>query len=133
MAAPMARVSAVLKAAARLVWRDLRSLQSVAGNNFFIFAIVMAQSGGFLLLVVGLTLLFPLSADPMRKIPTDRLALWPLAGRERLVLRIGGVWLSPAVWIVVSVLIWSGDVTLDSSPPSLRMLYSEIALYGVTC
>ena len=123
----MARVSAVLKAVARLVWRDLHSLQSVAGNNFFIFAIVL-QSGGFLPLVVGLTLLFPLSADPMRKIPTDRLALWPLTRRERLAVRIGSVWLSPAAWIVVCVLIWSGDVVLGVKTAALVLVFCCIVL-----
>ncbi len=124
----MARVSAVLKAVARLVWRDLRSLLSVSGNNFFIFAIVVAQSGGFLPLVVGLTLLFPLSADPMRKIPTDRLALWPLSIRERLALRIGSVWLSPAAWLVVCVLVYSGDVSLGVKTAALLLVFCCIVL-----
>ncbi len=123
----MARVSAVLKAVGRLVWRDLRRLQFVAGNNFFIFAIVVAQSG-FLLFVGGLTLLFPLSADPMRKIPPDRLALWPLSGKERLVLRIGSVWLSPAAWIVVCVFIWSGDVSLGIETAALVLVVCFIVL-----
>ncbi|HWB98687.1 MAG TPA: hypothetical protein VG672_18390, partial [Bryobacteraceae bacterium] len=83
----MAGFLAILRALGRAFWRDLRTLNSLTANNFFLFAIVLLlqpSSATFLLLVLGLLLLFPLSADPMRKIPPDRLGLWPLSRRKRI-------------------------------------------------
>jgi len=46
-------------------------------------------------------LFFPLSADPLRKIPRERLAIWPISERERLLLRILSPWLNPLTWILI--------------------------------
>ena len=37
-------------------------------------------------------LFFPLSEDPLRKIPAVRLALWPVTRSERVALRFAGRW-----------------------------------------
>jgi hypothetical protein len=86
----------------------LGTLQSIGGNNFFLFAVVLMlqpQSAEFLLLLLGLLLLFPLSTDPLTKIPADRYALWPLTRWQRLVLRLVSVLLSPIIWIAVLMLL----------------------------
>lgn len=104
----MAAIRAILRALARAVKRDLGTLQSVGGNNFFLFAAVLMlqpQSGEFLLLLLGLLLLFPLSADPLAKIPAERYALWPLTRWQRLALRLVSILLSPIIWIAVVMLL----------------------------
>lgn len=108
----MARISPILRSLARVVIRDLRSLESIGGmNNFFLFAIVLLQqpqSAVFLWSVAGLVLFFPLSSDPLKKIPEDRLALFPLTQMEHVALRIASIFLSPAVWLVMGILLLGG-------------------------
>jgi len=104
----MARAFAILRALARAVWRDQRSLESVVGNNFFIVsALLLQEAGGFIYLLIGLVLLFPLSTDPLRKIPASRLALWPLEKADRRFLRATSPWVSPAAWLVLGLAIWA--------------------------
>jgi len=100
----LAGLLAIIKALARAIRRDLRSYQSIGGNNFFLFAVVLLQqpaSAGFFFMIFGFLMLFPLSSDPLAKIPSDRLALWPLSRRERLALRLLSIGLSPVTWIVL--------------------------------
>jgi hypothetical protein len=104
----VAGIASVLRALGRAVWRDLRTLQSIMGNNFCLFVLLLMQqveSALFFLLILGLLLLFPLSADPLRKIPADRLKLWPLSPKQRLALRFASVTLSPVAWITVGLLL----------------------------
>ena len=104
----MAGLAAILKALARTVWRDLRSYRSLTGNNFFLFVLLLAQqleATFFFGLILGLLLLFPLSADPLAKIPRERLELWPLRKDRRILLRMGSMLLSPAAWITLAVVI----------------------------
>jgi hypothetical protein len=104
----MARTFAILKALARAVGRDQRSLESVVGNNFFIVTLLLLEEAGtFIYLLIGLVLLFPLSTDPLRKIPASRLALWPLEHRERRLLRLVSPWVSPAAWLIVALALWA--------------------------
>jgi hypothetical protein len=107
---------AILSALARSVWRDLRTFGSVGGNNLTLFMLVVMyqqpQSAAFFVMILGVLLLGPLSGDPFRKIPRDRLALWPLTGRERMALRMGSLALSPVVWIAIVFLFWTGGVSL---------------------
>ncbi len=104
----MARVTAILKALSRAFRRDQKSLQSVAGNNFFpITAYLLRQAGVFIYLIIGVVLLFPLSTDPLRKIPASRLALWPLDRREQWMLRIVSPWLNPLSWLIAGLAIWA--------------------------
>jgi hypothetical protein len=105
---------AILSALARSVWRDLRTFSSVSGNNITLFVLLVMygqpQSVAFFLMILGALLLGPLSGDPLRKVPADRLALWPLTARQRVALRIGSLLLSPVVWIALPFLFWAGGV-----------------------
>jgi hypothetical protein len=104
----MAGIAAVLKAIARAQWRDLRSLQSIAANNFFLFVVLLMQdpkSAGFFILLIGVLVLFPLSADPLRTVPPDRLELWPFTRTQLVVLRVASVGLSPIAWILALLLL----------------------------
>ena len=106
----MAGIAQILAALWRAVWRELRSLNSLTGNNFFLVCILLMlqpQSAYFLLLLVGVLLLFPLSSDPMSKIPPSRLALWPLSRVQSITLRAASFWLSPVVWIAAAIVLWA--------------------------
>ena len=104
----MARPLAILKALCRALWRDQQSFQSVTANNFFITtAIFLGNAGGFLYLIVGLVLLFPLSTDPLRKIPASRLACWPLDARDRRLLRLASPWVNPVTWAIAALAVWA--------------------------
>jgi len=124
----MARLTAILRALARALRRDQRSLQSVAGNNFFIVsALLLQKAGTFVYLIIGLVLLFPLSTDPLRKIPRSRLALWPLLPGERRALRAISPWINPITWLIAGLAIWSarGKIGL-----SLWLLIAGVAVAG---
>lgn len=104
----MVRVGAVLKAVWRAVRRGQGSFASIGTNNFFIFtAIFFQQQGGFLYLIIALLMLFPLSADPLQKVPVERLVLWPLGRREWWILRVLSPWLSPVMWLLTAATIWA--------------------------
>jgi len=120
----MAGLAAILRALGRSVWRDLRSYNSLTGNNFFLFVLLLAQQLSatfFFALIAGLLLLFPLSADPLAKIPPERLELWPLTKRERVALRAGSILLSPAAWITVAVV-------AKTSRPALGLAFLGLAV-----
>jgi len=106
---------AILSALARSVWRDLRTFSSVSGNNITLFVLFVMygqpQSVVFFLMILGVLLLGPLSGDPLRKVPADRLAVWPLTTRQRAALRLGSLALSPVVWIALPFLFWAGGVS----------------------
>lgn len=111
----MARTAAILRALARALRRDQSSIQTVAGNNFFIVSLLLLQqAGAFIYLIIGLVLLFPLSTDPLRKIPASRLALWPLEKDQRWALRLASPWVNPVTWLIaaVSVFVARGKVSL---------------------
>lgn len=94
----MARIGLILGALGRITVRELRHLNAIIGNNFFIFALLfLSQSGAFLHLLIGLLLLFPLTANPLERIPATRLSLWPISTRERFLLRVASYALSPAM------------------------------------
>src|SRR5204863_5124728 len=83
-------------------------------NNFFIVtALLLQNAGGFIYLIIGVVLLFPLSTDPLRKIPASRLALWPINRRERGLLRVVSPWVNPLSWLIAGLAIWAarGKVT----------------------
>lgn len=111
----MAGPFAILSALARSVWRDLRTFSSISGNNIALFVLIVMyqqpQSVAFFLMILGVLLLGPLSGDPLRKVPPDRLALWPLSARQRVGLRLGSLALSPVVWFAVPFFIWTGGVS----------------------
>ncbi len=70
-------------------------------------AVLLGQAGAFLYLIGALVVLFPLSADPLRKIPPERLALWPLTARDRRVLRALSPWINPLTWLLALLAAWS--------------------------
>lgn len=110
----MARLFAVLGALGRAFRRGEKSFASLAGNNFFLVTVLfLNKAGGFLFLIMGLVLLFPLSTDPLRKIPASRLALWPLDTREHRLLRAFSPWVNPMTWVIAALALWAvrGKVT----------------------
>lgn len=114
----MARLATILAALAKLSWRDLRRFNSLGTNNFFLFAmlLLLQPSNFFLLLVLSLILLFPLSADPLGRIPPDRLGHWPLNGGQRIALRAGSLLMSPIVWITLGLVAWGArTASFDTS------------------
>src|SRR6516165_8195457 len=103
----MARAVALLRALATAYRRDWTALQSLAGNSFFLItAYLLRQAGVFVYLIMGLVLLFPLSTDPLRKIPASRMAVWPLARREWWLLRLASPWINPMTWGIVALAAW---------------------------
>ena len=113
----MAGIAAVLRALGRVVWRDLRSYQSVTGNNFFLFVLLLAQqlsASVFFALILGLLLLFPLSADPLAKVPRERLESWPISRRGRIAVRLGSMALSPAAWITVAIVAKTSSIAIGA-------------------
>ena len=111
----MARLAAILSALWRAFQRGEKSIANLAGNNFFLVAVLfLGKAGSFLFLIIGLVVLFPLSTDPLRKIPPSRLALWPLEKREQVLLRAISPWINPMTWGIVAMAIWAarGSVTI---------------------
>jgi hypothetical protein len=110
----MARLAAILGAVSRALRRDQKSIWSVVGNNFFIAsAAVLQDAGTFIYLTIGIVILFPLSTDPLRKIPASRFSLWPLDRRERWILRLASPWVNPMTWAIAALAFWAahGKVT----------------------
>ena len=126
----MAGFGAILRALARAVWRGLRSFHTIEGNNFFLFVLLVsyqqASSAVFFFLMLGLMLLFPLAADPLRKIPPERLVMWPLSRLQRTALRVASIALSPVAWITAVLL-----CTLTSPATGLRFLALAVAIQAV--
>src|SRR5450631_2370606 len=111
----MARLVAILKAVWRAFQRGEKSFGSLAGNNFFLVAVLfLGKAGTFLFLIMGLVVLFPLSTDPLRKVPASRLALWPLEKREMWALRALSPLVNPMTWLIVALAAWAarGSVTV---------------------
>jgi len=111
----MSAVVAILRALRRAVARDLGTLGSIKVNNLFLFVALLVygalntglppKSAYPFFLLLGFLLLFPLSSDPLGKIPPVRLALWPLTSGQRLGLRFASLALSPVTWIGVLILL----------------------------
>src|SRR6185369_15836343 len=110
----MARARAILSALALAYRRDWTAFQSLAGNNFFLVtAFLLRQAGTFVYLIMGLVVLFPLSTDPLRKVPPSRMALWPLSRRERWILRLASPWINPLTWGLAAAAIWGAGRTIS--------------------
>ncbi len=112
----MARVSSVLTAIFRVVRREVGTFGSLGGNNFIFFIALMmygASQGGVEpksayppLLFVLIVMMFPLSSDPLEKVPPSRLGLWPLDRGDRGALRLISIALSPMLWIAIGLLLF---------------------------
>jgi hypothetical protein len=110
----MARARAILSALALAYRRDWTAFQSLAGNNFFLItAFLLRTAGTFVYLIMGLVVLFPLSTDPLRKIPPSRLALWPLDRRDRWILRLASPWINPLTWGLAALAVWGAGRTVS--------------------
>jgi hypothetical protein len=115
----MAGLAAILTALARLTWRELGTLRSLTANNFFVVgALLLSGAGPFLWLLAGLLLLFPLSADPLSRAPSERVLQWPLSHRKRILLRLLSLALSPAAWLALVLLIYTA--------PSLTLAFVAV-------
>ncbi len=128
----MARVAIIAAALVRLVWREIRSFGSVAGNNFFLVLLLItyqqAESSAFMFVLLGLTLLFPLGSDALSRIPPERLALWPLTAAARLSLRVFSLLLNPLVWIAAGIWAGTGRVALGLEFLGILIAGQAIAL-----
>ena len=114
----MAALRSILRALRRAVGRDLAG--SFRANNL-LFLGLLGSSAEALFILLGLLLLFPLSSDPLGRIPPARLALWPLSRWQRLGLRLASLALSPVVWIGVLIL-------LKTKRPGLALAFCGLAL-----
>ena len=123
----LTRVLAVFGALRRDVRRGLGTFGSLAANNLFLFIALMAhgalnsglepRSAEPLLFLLTLLLLFPLSSDPLDRIPRSRFALWPLSAADRALLRVAALTLSPVLWIASIALL------VKTTRPALGLLF----------
>ena len=107
-------VTAILRALAASVRRDLSSFGALKTNNFFLFVALLIWGAAVsgvepvsaypFLLLLGVLLLFPVSSDPLDKIPPTRLTLWPLSTAQRVALRLASLAFSPILWLTVVLL-----------------------------
>ena len=115
-------VLAILKALAASVRRDLNTYGALKTNNFFLFVALLIWgalvsgvkpvSAEPFLLLLGVLMLFPVSSDPLDKIPTTRLALWPLSAAQRVTLRLASLAFSPILWVTVLLLSLRASLSL---------------------
>lgn len=118
----MVALLAILRALRRVVGRDLGTLASVKVNNLFLFVALLVygalnsgqrpKSADPFFALLGFLLLFPLSSDPLAKLPASRRALWPLTQTQRLALRLASLALSPVFWIAVLILFRTAQLRL---------------------
>ena len=109
----MARASALLGALWTSVRREGKTLGSFTGNNLFLVGLVFLFFGdpgvfAALSFIVAVVIFFPLTTDPLRLMPAERLGIWPLSKRERILVRLGSPWLNPMTWIIVALVAWRG-------------------------
>jgi hypothetical protein len=108
---------AILAALVTAVRRDLKTVGSFSGNNLFVASVAFlffGDPGVFagLATFIGLILFIPLSADPLRVLPPDRLLVWPFSKGEHRWLRILSPWLNPVTWLFAALAVWK-RVSLD--------------------
>ena len=107
----MARIWAILVVLSVAVWRGFKTVGSFSGNNLFVAGLTflfLGDPGVFIRLnaFIGLALFIPLSADPLRVLPRDRVTVWPLSTGQRRMLRILSPWLSPVTWLIAALAVW---------------------------
>ncbi len=107
----MARIAALVGPLASVLRRTSHS-SLLGGNHFIAFScLILAvnpRGAAFLLLVLGAVLVLPLSADPLRLVPPERLRLWPLSRAERLWIRAYSLVFSPVPWVALALPLWAG-------------------------
>jgi hypothetical protein len=107
----LAGTRAILAALAKVTRRDRKSIFSFAGSNIAYLAMAFLFAGdpvamGFFGTIIALVIFFPLTSDPLRKIPPDRLTLWPLTEHDHWRLRAVSIFLNPLIWILAGLLVW---------------------------
>jgi len=122
----VARLRPILKALATAMKRERKTFRSIASNNFFVASLLMADAVGFLYLLGALVVLFPLSTDPLRRIPPERLALWPLTAGDHRRLRWLTPWLNPVTWGLAALAVWAVKHT-----ESMGVLAVVAALFAI--
>ncbi len=138
----MARVRAILAALWTATRRNRKSLGSFSGNNMYYAGFTLLFFSDpiafiFFLVIIGLVLFFPFSSDPLRAIPPERPALWPLTKSDRRLLRILSPWLNPLTWLLAVLLVWKrislglwalilGLFALGFVMPSLRLTRGNV-------
>ncbi|MCU1232834.1 MAG: hypothetical protein JWP63_801 [Candidatus Solibacter sp.] len=115
-------VLAILRALAASVRRDLNTYGALKTNNFFLFVALLiwgAVVSGVepvsaypFLLLLAVLMLFPISSDPLDKVPPTRLSLWPLTRAQRVTLRLASLAFSPILWLTVVLLSFRASVLL---------------------
>lgn len=76
---------ALLWAVARSAYREIRSLGSIQGNNFFFFALLLSmqpEAALFLWTILGLVMMPAAISAPLARIPAIRLDLWPITSLQ---------------------------------------------------
>jgi len=131
-------VFAILRALAASARRDLSTYAALRTNNFFLFvalliwgalvAGVKPVSAEPFLLLLGVLLLFPISSDPLDRIPPIRLALWPIDFRRRLALRLASLALSPVLWLTLLLLILRASLILALSFAAFAVVIQALSL-----
>jgi hypothetical protein len=84
-------VLALLRAIGVTAYREIRTLNSIQGNNFFYLALLLSmqpESMGFIWTLLGSLMIVPALAAPLARIPEIRLKLWPLAVGQVKFLRL---------------------------------------------
>ncbi|MBC7924986.1 MAG: hypothetical protein H7039_04945 [Bryobacteraceae bacterium] len=105
----MAPLAAVVVALARSAARSFRSVGSLTGNNLFaIVVLLMAEepldrpsSTAIFYLVIGILFAIPITGDLYRRIPAERMQLWPLKSWERGVIYGCNLLLNPLLLLAI--------------------------------
>jgi hypothetical protein len=89
--------------------REQNRVSGILANNLFWVLYLIGQGGAglFVMVMVGAVALFPLCADPFRKLPVERIGTWPLTARNLHLIRIVSIFLSPAAWIALATILWT--------------------------
>ena len=105
----MARIWPIVRALARSVIREQGGIGGLRANNLFWVLFLMGQGGAgvFVFLLVGVVAIFPMCADPYRRLPADRVGTWPVTASELRVVRFASVFLSPAAWLAIAAIAWT--------------------------
>jgi hypothetical protein len=127
---------AIFRALFRSVRRNLGTFGSIKVNNFFLFVALIAYgaldsgvqpvSSYPFLLLLGLLMLFPLSSDPLSRIPRSRLGLWPLGSGQRSALRVASLALSPIFWAAALML-----ARTSRPAPALALCGAAVVVRGL--
>jgi hypothetical protein len=135
----VARLAAILAAVGRAVRRDLGTFRQLKTNNFFLFISLLiysamqsgvaATSSYPLLLLLFALLLFPLSSDPLEKVPPSRLALWPITRGGRFALRLMSMGLSPVLWFALAMLVLKRRTSLAAPLLTVAIGVQAIAVF----